>query len=125
MADSTYTKGDTWPPQKLRAKAGAAGTFVNLEEADEIKALIRGGTVLISGTVHPIWPPEEDDQGDEWNGEYRWAEHDLSHVRDDYDVEVKVFWDKGSSPPKIQTFPNKNPRPTLAVNETNEDEEEA
>jgi hypothetical protein len=115
MANSTYTEGDTWPPQRFKAED--ADGLVDLSTADEIEALIRGkkGSVLISGTAVAIQPPDEDG----YNGKYVWATGDLDEVADDYDVEIKVTWDKESSPKKIQTFPNKTPRPTLEVVESN------
>lgn len=113
--ESSYTKGDTWPPQRFRVRDDNG--LVDLAEADDIEVLIRGkgDTVLISGKVKPIVPSDEEG----FNAEYKWAEGDLDVAADDYDVEIKVTWDKESTPPKIQTFPNKNPRPGFEIVESN------
>lgn len=115
---ASYTKGDTWPPQRF--KAADADGLVDLSTADEIEVLILGtnskGEVLrITGSAVAIQPPDEDG----YNGKYVWGAEDLSQVTVDADVEVKVVWDKESSPKKIQTFPNKNPRPSLEVVQSN------
>ena len=118
MANSTYTVGDTWPP--MRFKAEDQNGLVDLSLADEIEVLILGtnskGEVLrITGSAEAIQPPDKDG----FNGKYVWGAEDLSEVTDDADVEIKVTWDNTSSPKKLQTFPNKNPRPTLEVVESN------
>lgn len=119
MADSTYTQYDTWPTQRFELKeAKGLIDWEKLAEADKIVMLMKGknGVVKIKGNCTAINPATNEG----FNAEYKWAKEDLKEVATDYDVEVKVYWDEGSSPPKIQTFPNKNPRPTLEVVENNE-----
>jgi hypothetical protein len=119
-ADSTYTKGDTWPPQRFKLEdATGLIDWKALEGAGKIVVLIRSPTKgKISGNAVAIDPAVEANEG--FNLEYKWAAEDLKEAGSDYDVEVKVYWDEDSSPPKIQTFPNKNPRPTFEVVESNE-----
>jgi hypothetical protein len=126
--DSTITKGDTWPPQRFALK-DKNDALVNFKGAEEATALIRGkkDTVLISGEAVAIDPPEQEKDGEgnviaEWNGKYVWQEGDTDQVADDYDVEVRIKWgpgDKEGDPDKVQTFPTKNPRPTLEIVESN------
>ena len=123
MADATITQGDTWPPQRFRLE-DADGNLVDFSGAEKAEVLIRGvnETKLIEGTAVPIAPPEEDDDGTEWNGRYVWQEGDTDNVADDYDVEIRVTWGPGENegdPPKVQTFPTKNPRPTLEIVKSN------
>ena len=75
--------------------------------------------MLITGPVEAVEPPEEDEDGEVWNGRYLWQEGDTDEPADDYDVEVRPFWDATSTPPKRQTFPTKNPRPTLEIVKSN------
>jgi hypothetical protein len=122
-ADSTITQGDTWPPQRFRLE-DRKGNLVPFNDAEEAIALIRGknDTILISGTAEAIEPPEKDDDGNEWNGRYVWQDGDTDQVADDYDAEIKIKWGPGDNPgdpDKIQTFPTKNPRPTLEIVKSN------
>jgi len=115
MADSTRTKGETWPPERFQLKDDK-GELVDIASADKAEALIFDGVNLIRGDVEAISPPDED----EFNARYVWNEGDLDNVGDKYDVEIKVTWDESSTPPRIQFFPNKNPKPSFEIVDNNE-----
>lgn len=123
-ADSTYSVGDTWPPQRMHIEDNA-GELVDISGAESTTVFIKGkttsgGTLKISGTVEAIEPPEPkvDDPEEKpfWNVRTTFVEGDLSAPTSESTAKVKVVWEPG----KVQFFPNKNTAPTFALTENNE-----
>src|SRR5215213_3776595 len=101
MAD--IKKGDTWPP--LQGRAEDQDGPLPVIEADEILIFLRhkvNVSTFIQGTVLAYAAP--DDNGFNW--EFQWRTGDTA-VIGDYDCEIQITWDAVSSPPKVETVPNK------------------
>lgn len=96
---TTVKQHDTWPP--LRGKAEDEDGLVDLTVADSLKFLAKDGVALIEGAAEPIDPPDAD--GFNWS--YTWQAGDTDVVGE-YDVELEVTWDAGTTPPQVETIPN-------------------
>jgi hypothetical protein len=111
MAD--VKKNDTWPPLRGRAE-DQNGDAIDLTAADETLIFMRHKTTpstFIQGTVTPYVQPDSDG----FNWEFVWRAGDTA-VIGDYDTELQVTWDAGSTPPKVETIPNnRTNNPTITV----------
>lgn len=103
MADSTIKAGDTWPP--LRGRAADSDGALPLATADQILIIIKksGDPPIVTAPVEVIDPPDTDG----FNWRYVWQDGDTDAIGE-YNVELEITWDSGTTPPQVQTIPNSN-----------------
>lgn len=101
MADLTIKAHDNYPA--LNATLTANGTAIDLTTAISVKIILKGTTLLITGTCTIVTPA---------SGiiSYTWATTDLA-VADTYQVEFEITWPSS----KIQTVPNSGTNSILVV----------
>lgn len=109
MADRVVPQHDTWPP--LKGVASDSDGPLPLASADYLTFIMKSDAVLVSGTADVIDPPDSDG----FNWQYVWGSADTS-VAGQYEVELQITWDAGTTPPEIQTVPEEEPL-TLEIRE--------
>lgn len=116
MADLEIKKGETFPG--IKGLAFDADGPIDMTGADKIEVRIKGTGATIVGAAEVIDPPEVDGQGQEWNYKRLWDEGETDVAGDDYQHELWIYWDEGSTPPRIQKLPNKlTENPTITISE--------
>lgn len=117
---SSYSVGDTWPPQRMSLKDDE-GNLIDLTEADSATVFIKGAAAdgtsqKISVDVEAIDPPESEEGEPTWNAKTIFGTGDLAKPSPASTAKVKVVWEAG----KIQFFPNENPPPPFVIVDNNE-----
>ena len=92
MADLTVKQHDTWPP--VRATLSDASGPIDLTGATQIKLILKGATVTITGNCTVVSAPAG-------TVSYTWAAGDTA-VAGDYQGEFEITWPGG----KVETVPN-------------------
>ena len=108
---ATITQHDTYPPLRGLASDGAGP--VDLSVASSLEVIVSDGVATITGTAVAVQPPVTNSDGDTYNWEYQWAAGDTA-VASSYEVQLKVTWDAGTTPPHVEYFPN-GANPTLTI----------
>lgn len=92
MASLTVKRFDTYPP--IAATLTDSNGPINLTNATTVKIILKGTTVLITGTCTIVSPTAGTVQ-------YAWTTGD-TNIADTYQVEFEIHWAAGG----IQTVPN-------------------
>lgn len=112
---ASYTEGDTYPPFRGWAK-DESGELLDLTTADALLVIFKSPGATITGTPTAIALPGELDADGitRYNWKYDLAANDTA-APGTYEHALKVTWDSGSIPPRVEYFPSSGSGPSLTI----------